>query len=141
MKTVFWLLDVNYEVKEHKSEVWIWGIDDKGQRVLIIDRNFLLYFYLVFKEEQDARRIIENISSGKAGEFPSIFKIEQVKREYFGKPVDAVQVFCKDPHVIAEYAKAMAKIEGVEESLEDSTNFETADSPTVFSLGAWLCVR
>jgi len=141
VKTVFWLLDLNYEGKEHKQEVWIWGIDEKGQRVLIINRNFLSYFYLVFKEEQDARRIIENISSGKAGEFPSVFKIEQIKRRYFGKPVDAVQVFCKDPHVIAEYAKAMAKIEGVEESLEDSTNFETADSPTVFSLGAWLCVR
>jgi hypothetical protein len=28
MKTLFWLLDVNYEVKDHKPEVWIWGIDE-----------------------------------------------------------------------------------------------------------------
>ena len=47
MKLTFWLLDINYEVKEHKPEVWLWGIDDKENRVLVIDREFTPYFYAV----------------------------------------------------------------------------------------------
>lgn len=123
MKTVFWLLDPNYEVREQKPEVWLWGIDNKGQRVLIIDRNFLAYFYLVLKEGQNPQNIIQNIESRKASEFPSIIKLETVKRKYFGKPVNAVKVVCQDPDVISKYAKAMAKIDGVKESLEDDIRY------------------
>ena len=31
MKVSFWLLDVNYEVREHKPEMWIWCIDNHGK--------------------------------------------------------------------------------------------------------------
>jgi len=123
MKTIFWLLDVNYEVREQKPEVWLWGIDDKGQRILIIDRNFLTYFYLIIKEDENPQNIIQNIESRKALEFPSIAKLETVKRRYFGKSVNAVKVVCQDPDVIAKYAKAMTKIEGVKESLEDDIRY------------------
>jgi hypothetical protein len=44
MKVTFWLLDVNYEVKDHEPEVWLWGVDSSGDRVLIIDRGFVSYF-------------------------------------------------------------------------------------------------
>jgi len=123
MKTVFWLLDVNYEVREQKPEVWLWGIDDKEQRILIIDRNFLTYFYLVLKEGQNPQNIVQNIESRKAAEFPSIVKLETLKRKYFGKPAEAVKVVCQDPDVVSKYAKAMAKIEGVKESLEDDIRY------------------
>jgi len=123
MKITFWLLDVNYEVKEHTPEVWIWGIDDKGQRILTIDRNFLTYFYLVAKEGQNLQQIVQNIESRKASEFPSIVKLETVKRRYFGKSVNAVRVMCQDPDVVPKYAKAMAKIEGVKDSLEDDIRY------------------
>ena len=123
MKTIFWLLDINYEVKEQKPEVWLWGIDDNGQRILIIDRNFLTYFYLVMKEGENPQDIIESIESRKTSEFPSIAKLEIVKRKYFGKPVNTVKVVCQDPDVVAKYAKAMARIEGVKESLEDDIRY------------------
>jgi len=123
MKTIFWLLDVNYEVREQKPEVWLWGIDDKGQRILIIDPNFLTYFYLIVKEGQNPKNIIQNIESRKASEFPSIAKLETVKKKYFGKPVNAIKIVCQDPDVVAKYAKAMAKIEGVKESLEDDIRY------------------
>jgi len=122
MKAVFWLLDVNYEVREKKPEVWIWGIDDKEQRILIIDRNFLTYFYLVVKDGHSPQTVIERITARKT-EFPSILKMEPVKRKYFGKPVNAVKVFCQEPDVVAKYAKAMVKIEGVKDSLEDDIRY------------------
>jgi len=123
MKTTFWLLDVNYEVREQKPEVWLWGIDDKGQRVLIIDQNFFAYFYLVVNEGQNPLNIIQSIESRKTSEFPSVAKLETVKRRYFGKSVNTVKVVCQNPDVIAKYARAMAKIEGVKESLEDDIRY------------------
>jgi len=123
MRTTFWLLDVNYEVREQKPEVWLWGIDEEGQRVLIIDQNFLAYFYLVVKEGQNPQSIVQSIDARKASEFPSVVKLEIVKRRYFGKSVNAVKVVCQNPDVVAKYAKAMAKIEGVKESLEDDIRY------------------
>jgi len=122
MKIAFWFLDLNYEVREQKPEVWIWGIDVQGQRILIIDRNFLTYFYLVVRDGHDSQTVVESINTRKT-EFPSILKLEPLKRKYFGKPVDTVKVYCQDPDVVAKYAKAMAKIEGVKEALEDDIRY------------------
>src|SRR3990170_8365106 len=102
MKKTFWFLDVNAEVREHKPEIWMWGIDDQGKRVLIIDRNFSSYFYLVLKERQDSKAVIENITSRKAKEFQSVSKVEQARLRYFGKPAEIVKVFCQDPDVIVK---------------------------------------
>jgi len=123
MKTTFWLLDVNYEVRDHKPEVWIWGIDDRDRRILIIDHNFTSYFYLVIKEGQNPQAVVDQIDSRKTNEFPSVVKLEQTGRRYFGKPLNVVKVFCEDPSVIVKYAKTTAKIEGVKESLEDDIRY------------------
>jgi DNA polymerase I len=123
MKITFWLLDVNYEAREQKPEIWLWGIDDKEQRILIIDRNFLTYFYLVVEDGQNPQSIIKAIESRKTSDFSSVVKLESVKRKYFGKSVNAVKVYCQNPDAIAKYAKAMTKIEGVKESLEDDIRY------------------
>ncbi len=122
MKKLFWLLDVNAEVRKQKSEVWMWGIDDKGQRILIIEENFPAYFYLVVKHGHNTRIVIQAITARRR-EFPLTLKLESVSRKYFGKPVDAVKVYCQDSNVVSKYAKAMAKIEGVKESLEDDIRY------------------
>jgi DNA polymerase I len=92
MKVEFWLLDVNYEVREHTPEIWLWGITDSGNRVLVIDRNFLAYFYAVIEDKADPTKVVEEIEAGKA-EFPFITKLEVVERKFFGKPVKAVKVY------------------------------------------------
>jgi len=123
MKLTFWFLDVNYEVKEGKPEVWVWGIDDHENRVLIIERNFPSYFYLIPKEGQDPKAVVDMLNSKRTDEFPSVSKLEQTRRRYFGKPMDVVKVFCQDPEAIAKYAKIMAKIDGVKENLEDDIRY------------------
>jgi len=123
MKLVFWLLDVNSETRAQKPEVWLWGIDNKGQRVLVIDPNFHAYFYLVLKENFDPQAIIKSIETRKSTDFSSITKLEDVERRYFGEQVRAVKVTCQNPDVVSKYAKAMSKIEGVKETLEDDIRY------------------
>jgi len=122
MKKTFWLLDVNYEVKEHKPEMWIWGIDDQDKRILIIDRNFLPYFYLVAEQKENQQLIIETIESLKA-DHPLIKKLEPTNRRFFGKPVNAIKVVCQDPEVIPKYVKTLKKVKGVKDCLEDDIRY------------------
>jgi len=120
MKVTFWLLDVNYEVKNNTAEVWLWGIDDVGKRVLIIERNFLAYFYAVIEESADATKVAEKI---RKEQHPFVVKLDVVERKFFGKPVKAIKVYCKDPNVIPKYAKALRKLEGVKDCLEDDIRY------------------
>ena len=122
MKVTFWLLDVNYEVKDHIPEIWLWGIDSSGNRVLVIDRNFLAYFYVVVEEKADPARVVEEIGAGKA-EYPFVTKLEVVERKFFGKQVKAVKVYCRDPSVMSKYAMALRKLEGIKECLEDDVRY------------------
>ena len=118
----FWLLDINYEVKDHKPEVWLWGIDEEGRRVLVIDKSFQPYFYAVLKDSEDPRKVYERIINAK-GNLPFITGIELVDKRFFGKPVKAARILCQDPDLIAQYAKAIRKIEGVEECLETDIRY------------------
>jgi len=120
MKVNFWLLDVNYEVKNNTPEVWLWGVDSSGKRLLIIDRNFLAYFYAVVEEGTDPAKVVEEI--GKA-QHPFIVKLEVVERKFFGKPLKAVRVYCKDPDAVPKYAKAFRKLEGIKDCLEDDIRY------------------
>jgi len=122
MEKVFWLLDVNYEVKDHKPEMWIWGIDDEDKRILIIDRNFLPYFYLVAEQKENQQLIIETIESLRT-DYPLIKKLESTNRRFFGKPVNAIRVVCQNPDVVSKYAKALEKVKGIKSSLEDDIRY------------------
>jgi DNA polymerase I len=120
MKTTFWLLDVNYEAKNSIPEIWLWGIDDSGKRVLIIDRNFVDYFYAVVDEGVNAAKVVEEI---RKEQNPFIVKLQVDERRFFGKPVKAIKVYCKDPDVMQKYAKALRKLEGVKDCLEDDIRY------------------
>jgi DNA polymerase I len=120
MKITFWLLDLNYDVEDDVPEVWMWGITASGERVVIVDRSLVAYFYAVVEETANPDRVVEAINHGH---FPCISKLEVVDRKFFGKPVKAVRVYCKTPEVLPEYAKALRKLEGIKDCLEYDVRF------------------
>jgi DNA polymerase I len=116
MKVTFWLLDISSKLRSSKAELWLWGIDDKDNRCVVIDRNFVDYFYAVVEEGFDPSKLAEEIR--KALE-KSIVKTEVVQRNFFGKPVQTVKVYCKNPKETAKLARSLRSFEGVKECLED----------------------
>ena len=94
MKVSFWLLDINPKIDEDKGtlELWLWGIDSAGNRVLVIDRNFIAYFYAVVADGSDASKVAEAIMNAYG---KSIVTAEVAQRRFFGKPVTAIKVCCK----------------------------------------------
>ncbi len=113
MKIDFWLLDINAEVKAGVPQLWLWGIDSAGNRVLVIDRRFVDYFYVVVSPGFDALKIAEAIMQehGK-----SIVKLEPISRRLFGVGVETLKVYCDNPERLA---KALRSFEGVKNCLED----------------------
>jgi DNA polymerase I len=122
VKCRFWLLDINYELRDHKPEIFLWGIDDKGRHILIIDRNFLSYFYLVLNAQENPETVLERVRQ-KQAELPFVIESELTVRRLFGQPVYAVKVVCQGPDVIPEYVKLLSKVEGVEKCLEDDIRY------------------
>ena len=120
LKKVFWLLDINYELRGDKPELWMWGVDIEGQRVLIIDKNYQDYFYIVLKDGANPEAVIKQIQKP---EFPHITKMEPIEKKYFGKPVKAIKVYCRNPEAMPKYAKELQKIESVKECLEEDLRY------------------
>jgi DNA polymerase I len=117
MKIRFWLLDINSRTKEGKqAELWLWGVDADGNRVLVIDRSFTAYFYAVVKEGFDPSTTAKEIMSAYSS---SIVKAEVAERRFFGKPVQAIKVYCKVATETGKLAKQLRSLEAVKECLED----------------------
>jgi DNA polymerase I len=123
MKIQFWLLDINYEIVDGKPEVRLWGLDSNGNRVLVCDRTFFPYFYLLLEDSEKIDGVVNEIERRKKEHHLNIYKIEKSRKKFFGRDVDVVKVVCEDPDVLTEYAESMAKIKGVKDHLEDDIRF------------------
>ncbi|KYH40669.1 MAG: DNA polymerase [Candidatus Bathyarchaeota archaeon B26-2] len=122
MKERFWLLDLNYEVKEDGPEIWLWGINDDGSRILVIDRDFQPYFYLVIQDGFNPKTVLKGVEALR-DRLHLLTEIEVVERRLFGRPVKALKVYCRDPDLIPKYAKALSKVKGVKYPLEDDIRY------------------
>ena len=72
------------------------------------------------KKRADPEKVVKEIGQGR---FPRVSKLEIVERKFFGKSVKAVKVYCKNPDVMLDYAKALRKLEGVKDCLEDDIRY------------------
>ena len=118
VKITFWLLDINPKIDQDKGtiELWLWGIDAAGNRVLVVDRNFIAYFYAVVAEGFEASKVAEAIMNAYG---KSIVTVEVAERRFFGKPVQTIKVYCKVATETGKIAKQLRSLEGVKDCLED----------------------
>jgi DNA polymerase I len=111
---------LNYEARNGAAEIWLWGIDNTGKRVLIIDRDFLPYFYVLIEDNKDQAAIMKEIVDHN---FPSIVRLEPVERKLFGKSVKCIRVYCNVPEAVPKYAKELREFEGIKDCIEDDVRF------------------
>ncbi len=118
MKISFWLLDINPKIYKDKGtiELWLWGIDGAGNRVLIVDHSFIAYFYAVVAEGFDASKVAQAVMNACA---QSTAKVEVAEKRFFGKPVTAIKVCCRVATETGKVAKQLRSVEGVKDCLED----------------------
>ena len=76
----------------------------------------LLTFTLWSEKDVTHRTLADEIMNA----YPSsIVKAEVVERRFFGKPVQAIKVYCKVATETVKLAKQLRELEGVKDCLED----------------------
>jgi DNA polymerase, archaea type len=119
VKAIFWLLDINAEYKTNSPELWLWGIDTDGNRILIIDGNFRDYFYALVEENCEPAEVVEKIQI----DFGTLVEELQISsRKYFGQPVQTIKIFCKEK---TKLSKKIRAIDSVRDCLEDDIRLST----------------
>jgi len=116
VKLTFWLLDINPKVDGGKVELWLWGITESGDRVLLVERNFVAYFYAILHGAADATLVSQKIMLRHSN---LVAQTEVVQRRFFGKLVTAIKFSCKDATQTGKAARLVRKIDGVSDCYED----------------------
>lgn len=118
----FWFLDINYQVVGKEPRIMIWGISERGERILILDKTFRPYFYVLPKENIDVNKLILKIKKLSKPRSP-ITSIEIVEKKYFGKPVKVLKVKTVIPDQVPKYREEIKKMPEVEKVLEADIRF------------------
>jgi DNA polymerase I len=116
VKLTFWLLDINPKQNDGKIDIWLWGITETGDRILIIDHNFPTYFYAVLHGAADATLIEQKIMLRFSN---SVAGTKVVSRRLFGKPVSAIKISLKDTSQTSKTVRQIRKLDGVSDCYED----------------------
>ena len=109
----FWLLDITQEVDKHPPEIWLWGIDQEGRRVLLVDRRFEHYFIAIVNDPRVEKRIAS---------IAGVSRVSLTERKYYGRPVNAVVVYCH-PKEVDKVAKRVSNVSGVTNILEQDYRY------------------
>src|SRR5437773_5501821 len=117
MQRTFWLLDLNHENYEGRSSIWLWGITHEGKRVLIIDDNYRVYFYLLPRKDQDPEELRKKLEAEKP--HPTIENTTIEKKKLLADERVVLKVFCKDPDFLEKAARETLKKTGAEATYEE----------------------
>lgn len=117
-----YLLDVSYEIVGREPHIILWGVDESGKRVLLRDKTFRPYFYVLPEDEGLINYVVVNIKRLTRPRSP-IINVEVLDKKYFGRPVKAIKVTTVIPEAVREYRELAKKIKGVKEVLEADIRF------------------
>ncbi|MEM0363297.1 MAG: 3'-5' exonuclease [Sulfolobaceae archaeon] len=116
----FFILDLSYDVVDGIPQIYIWSIDEKGERCVVIERNFRPYFYVTYNGDEN--KIIESIKKISKPESP-ITRIDIVEKKSLGNPVRALLIESLIPAYVKLYREEISKIEGVKATLESDIRY------------------
>ena len=117
MRIVFWLVDINYDVVNDIPEIRLWGITNDNRRVVVLDRSFRPYFYVLPKDSRKIKQLAEKIKKVYSVKY-KVLKVETVSRKYFGKEVKLLKVTCQIPALIPKIRDELSSLREVKEVLE-----------------------
>jgi len=118
---LFWPLDITYAIERDTPIICIWAVTENGKRVLLIDKRFRPYFYVLPKENisSSLMKVIKRFSIPTS----PILDIIEVKKYFFGKPKRALKVICQLPTSLNDYKEKLMGHPYVNDVLEADIRF------------------
>jgi DNA polymerase I len=101
----FYLLDISEEKTPQGSEIWLWGIDNEGKEVLVVDKSFKPYFYVIPKEDTSLDTIRDFLTSSHA----HVLDLTVAEKKLIGQTVNAVKITCTSTETLEATARHLSK--------------------------------
>lgn len=122
MELEFYVLDASYEVVGPEPHVIIWGISRNGERILLRDKRFRPYFYAIIKDGVDVEQLVKKVKTLSEASSP-ITDVEHVKRNFLGRPVNALRITTIMPDSVRRYREKVKKLSEIEDVVEADIRF------------------
>lgn len=118
MRCRFFLLDLNEARSESKPTIRMWGIADRGSRVLIQATQIAPYFYYA-PDPKDSPESIRDELLKVQGKFPKIISVESETKNLLAQQRNVLKISCSEPQVLVSYARKISKLLGKGETFEE----------------------
>ena len=122
MKIRFFIIDVNYQVVGREPHILLWGITDRGERVVVRETRFRPYFYILPRENANLDKLIERIRRLQNPKSP-IIRLDVVEKKYYGRPRKVIKLTTLIPDQVPKYRDEIKKLPEVEACLEADIRF------------------
>ena len=118
MKLRLLVLDADYELVENKGIIKLFCKDEDGNTILVLDKNFSPYFYVMPKENKAEilKEKIENLDVKKIN--TRILKVEKIEKIWKGEKVELIKIIIDNPRRIPDVREIIKEWEEVEETFE-----------------------
>lgn len=122
---IFFLLDVDWETTPQGPQIRLWGVDDRGNDVVLVDRSYKPYFHAIPKQGVSGDALCEALSSLKAESGHDLTTSVEDKK-LFSRTIEAVKVSLGSPEMAQAIARRVAKHPLVEDVLGDDIRYSTS---------------
>jgi len=120
MVFLFYLLDITYEVIDNSPEIRLWGVNEKGEDILVIDRKYKPSFFIIPSKGVTPENLKESILK-KAGNIIGEISIE--RKRYIGQELEVLKVTPLSPNHVASIIKKIKKLNGIQNIFEDDIRY------------------
>ncbi|MFZ8791353.1 MAG: hypothetical protein ACO2OS_03605 [Thermosphaera aggregans] len=118
----FYLLGVTYEVIGGEPHIIMYSITRDGRRVVIIDRSFRPYFYVILRENTDPSQVALKVKTLSEAGSP-IMRVDVVDKRYYGRLVKALKVTTAIPESVRKYRRRIRELGFVRDVVEADIRF------------------
>jgi DNA polymerase I len=110
----YWIIDINHEVviRENvkRDEMWLWTIDDKGERLVLVDGSFKPFVNIEPSSDAQLENFVEGLKRELVGLLDDVRIVEKRK---LGRPVKVVEVVFKDSDAKEKGLERLSDFRGV----------------------------
>lgn len=110
----YWIIDINHEVvireNAKRDEMWLWTINDKGERLMLVDGNFKPFIYIEPSNNVQLENLVEDLRRKLAGLLDNVTIVEKRK---LGRPIKVIEVVFKDSDAKEKGLEKLSDLQGV----------------------------
>ncbi len=110
----YWIIDINHEVVNRnnikRDEIWLWTINEKGERLLLVDGSFKPFIYIEPSNDVKLGDFAERLKSRLSDLLDDMSIVEKKK---LGRPIKVIELVFKDSDAKEKAIDRITGIQGV----------------------------